>query len=62
MKRGDPDAQIIEELYWVALSRGPTQEEATFAADFVRRKTDRRKALEDVLWALLNSNELLLRH
>ena len=62
MKRGDSDAKIIDELYWVALSRGPTQEEATFATEFVRRKTDRRKALEDVLWALLNSNELLLRH
>lgn len=62
IKRGDSNAKIIEELYWVSLSRGPTQEEASFAADFVRRKPDRRKALEDVLWALLNSNELLLRH
>lgn len=62
MKRGDSNGNIIEELYWVALSRGPTQEEVTFAADFVRTKPDRRKALEDVLWALLNSNELLLRH
>ena len=62
IKQGDSDPKIIEEFYWAAISRGPTSEEATVSADFVRSKPNRRKALEDVLWALLNSNELLLRH
>lgn len=62
MTRGDSDEQIIDELYWTSLSRAPGRDESTASVEFVRKKTDRRKALEDVLWALLNSNELLLRH
>ena len=62
MRRGDSDEQIIDELYWTSLSRAPGRDESTASLEFVRNKTDRRRALEDVLWALLNSNELLLRH
>jgi hypothetical protein len=62
MKQGDSDEQIITELYWAALSRGLTPNETSVALKFVRSNPNRRKALEDVLWALLNSNELLLRY
>lgn len=62
MKRGDSNAQILDELFWTALSRGPEPSERDTALDFVNSKPDHRKALEDVLWALLNSNELLLRY
>lgn len=53
--------EIIEELYWTTLSRAPTP--AELSACVSRLKTgNRREALEDILWALVNSNEFLLRH
>jgi hypothetical protein len=62
IKRGDSDTQIFVELYWASISRSPTIEELSTAAKFVASKQDRRQALEDVCWALLNSNEFLLRY
>jgi hypothetical protein len=62
MSQGNSDQQIIDELYWTSLSRAPTNEEESIAKTFVAKKADRRQALEDVLWALMNSNEFLLRH
>jgi hypothetical protein len=58
---GRSDGQIIEELYLTALSRPPGAEERRQAAALVRRGRDRREALEDVLWGLVNAKEFLLR-
>jgi hypothetical protein len=54
--------EIVEELYWAALTRPPTAEETQRLVATVDRAGDRRAALEDVLWALLNAKEFLLRH
>ncbi len=55
--------QRIDHLYLAALSRRPTGEELTAANYLVRaRKGDTAKALQDVWWALLNSNEFILNH
>ncbi|MGH7201409.1 MAG: DUF1549 and DUF1553 domain-containing protein, partial [Planctomycetaceae bacterium] len=54
-------AEIIEELYWTALSRAPTQEELRATTDHLDTAADRRRALEDIAWALVNSNEFMLR-
>jgi hypothetical protein len=58
---GKSDAEIVQELYWAALSRVPEYEEAKGLVEHVKSSKDRRKALEDVAWALLNSKEFVLR-
>ncbi len=55
------DTSILQELYWSALSRPPSAAETAALEEYLRSKPDRRGALEDVVWALLNSNEFLLR-
>jgi hypothetical protein len=58
---GKTDGQIVEELYWSALSRPPTGPELKSMTEHVSTAMDRRKGLEDVLWALLNAKEFVLR-
>lgn len=58
---GKSDAEIVEELYLAALSRRPTKDELTKLVAFVGKATDRRAAVEDVAWGLVNSKEFLLR-
>lgn len=53
--------ELIEELYWSALTRGPTEEEQTAAIAHLDSSNDRREAIQDVAWAILNSSEFLLR-
>ena len=59
---GAADEAILDELYLAALSRYPTATEQAGALNHVRQAPDRRKAWEDVAWAVLNSKEFLLRH
>lgn len=57
-----PD-QIIEELFLSAWSRFPTEAEKKTALDYLTAAGDRkRKALEDLLWAMLNSPEFIFKH
>jgi hypothetical protein len=58
---GDSDGQVIEELYWFALSRPPSDREMVALVHHVKSAEDHRKGLEDVAWALLNSKEFVLR-
>jgi hypothetical protein len=54
-------AEQIDELYWTALARAPTAEEAQTTCDYVDKASDHRRALEDIVWSLLNAKEFLLR-
>jgi hypothetical protein len=56
------DAEIANELYLATLSRPPREPELKAINDHIQAAADRRKALEDVHWALLNSKEFLFRH
>src|SRR5262249_26595672 len=56
------DEAILDELYYSSLSRGPSDAERQVHLSYVARAEDKRKAWEDVAWALLNSKEFLLRH
>ncbi len=59
--RNDSDEQIVDDLYWSALSRAPSEDESAAALVHIRNQPNRRPGLEDVAWALLNSNDFLLR-
>ena len=57
-----PDEEIIASLYLAALARTPSAEEMTASKTHIAAQTDRRQALEDVGWAILNSKEFLFQH
>jgi hypothetical protein len=62
IKAGLSDEGIVEELYLATLSRYPREEEAARLRERLAGAADRRRALEDVLWALLNQSEFLFQH
>ncbi|HMF15614.1 MAG TPA: DUF1549 and DUF1553 domain-containing protein [Gemmataceae bacterium] len=55
------NAAIIEELFLASLCRFPSPRESAVLVKQVEESRQRREALEDVLWGLLNSKEFLLR-
>jgi hypothetical protein len=53
---------IVEELYLLTYSRFPTPDERSVAeALFDDPQSDRRGAVEDLLWALLNAPEFVFK-
>ncbi len=56
------DEVIIASLYMAALARKPATAEMTAAKKHIANSKDRRLALEDVGWAVLNSKEFLFQH
>ncbi len=58
---GRSDSEILEELYLAALCRRPSAGERKAALSLIRRGGERRAALEDVLWGVVNAKEFLLR-
>ena len=53
---------IIQELYLRCLSREPTEDELKELLAHVSESTEPLPALEDVFWALLNSQEFIFNH
>jgi hypothetical protein len=51
----------VTALYWTALTRSPTPSELKATLQLLRTANDRRGTYEDILWALVNSNEFQLR-
>jgi hypothetical protein len=62
LQAGLDDPTILAEVYLATLGREPGDTEGAGALAYLARATDRRKAWEDVAWAILNSKEFLLRH
>ena len=62
LQRQASDEAIIEELYLAALSRFPTESEQAGLKAMIRRQDSRREAVEDLLWALVNSEQFLNNH
>ncbi|MEX2121388.1 MAG: DUF1549 domain-containing protein [Pirellulales bacterium] len=54
--------QVVLELYLRCLAREPSNEELAACLVHVRTAPDRGEAFEDILWALLNRTEFVLRH
>jgi hypothetical protein len=62
MKEKKPLRAIIEELYLNAYSRPPTAEELRRTLAHVERLDNKQQALEDVLWAIVNTKEFMFNH
>jgi hypothetical protein len=56
------DREILDELFLVTLTRPPTDSESQAMLSHVTAQMDKRRAWEDVHWALINSKEFLFRH
>jgi hypothetical protein len=61
LAKGQNDVQIITALYERVLARKPTGQELAPCSRFIARVGDRKEALEDVLWTLVNSTEFLIK-
>ncbi|MGV3721484.1 MAG: DUF1553 domain-containing protein, partial [Actinomycetota bacterium] len=62
-RSGLPPAELVTQIYLTCYSRPPTASERGVAeAAFTREKVTRRAAIEDLMWAMLNSAEFLLNH
>ena len=57
-----PTPEVVQELYLAALSRTPTEEEVKKIDEYVTGAADRKLALEDTLWSILNSKEFIFNH
>lgn len=58
-----PNEKIVEELYLSVFNRFPTDTEATATKKFLDDSGEkRRKAVEDLLWAMLNTPEFIFKH
>ena len=55
-------AQIIEQLYVRCLSRAPKPEELKNLCAMVDAAKDKKQALDDVFWAIMNSREFMFNH
>ena len=54
--------QIVEQLYLLAYSRFPTQEEKELASAVIPTEGDRQEAIRDLIWALMNTAEFVFNH
>jgi hypothetical protein len=54
--------EILDELYIRCLSRKPTAKEKAKLEGILAAEPDKKKALDDMFWALLNSREFMFNH
>jgi hypothetical protein len=57
-----PPHEIIDDFYIRCLSRKPTMIERAQLEGVLANEPDKKKVLEDVFWALLNSREFMFNH
>ncbi|MGA2033467.1 MAG: DUF1549 domain-containing protein [Thermoguttaceae bacterium] len=57
------DAEVVDELFLLALARFPKEAEKKKMVEYLTtEKNGRDRAIHDILWTLLNTNEFLLNH
>ncbi|MBI3837093.1 MAG: DUF1553 domain-containing protein, partial [Planctomycetia bacterium] len=59
---GQKPAQIVETIYMACLSRRPSPEEVQKLDGLLAAEANPRNAVDDILWAVLNSREFLFNH
>jgi hypothetical protein len=62
LAEGHAPGAIVEEFYLAALGRPPDEEERAVALGHLAQAADARAALEDVVWALVNTREFCTNH
>jgi hypothetical protein len=62
LAKGRSDDEIVTALYERTLARRPRSEETEVCRRYLKRVGDRREALEDVFWSLINSTEFVTKH
>ncbi len=59
----EDDADIVRQLYLSAFSRSPSRDEMNTGLQYLgSRRFQRRKAVEDLAWSLMNSFEFIFNH
>jgi hypothetical protein len=61
LARGLPDDEIVAALYERTLARKPKARELEICRGYLKKVGDRKEALEDIFWSLLNSTEFLTK-
>lgn len=56
------DAEILDEMFLSTLSRKPAPNEKDRLITRIASSQNRREALEDILWAILNAREFVFNH
>ena len=56
------DEKLIEEIYLMFYSRFPTTDEQVSVSRYLANADNRRKAVEDIAWSLMNTVEFLFNH
>lgn len=56
------DEQLLEQLYLRLLGRAPLASEVEIGLEHLNTQTDRGKAFDDLVWALLNTREFITNH
>jgi hypothetical protein len=59
---GKGDDEIITELYLSALARPPAPKELAAARKHLSAASNRKSAVADLCWIVLNLNEFLFQH
>lgn len=62
LAEGRSTEEVVKELYLAGLSREPTPAELQTAIDHCTKSGDVAAGIEDICWALLNSEEFLFQH
>ena len=62
LEAGSQPADVVENLYIRCLTRKPTDKEQAALLAIIDQQEDKKVALEDVFWALINSREFLFNH
>jgi len=54
--------EVLDKIYLAALARPASEEEVQILGDYVASAEDRRAALEDAFWSVLNSKAFIFNH
>ena len=54
--------QLVNDIYLWALSRALRDEEQQIAVNHMEKSKDRKTAVENILWAIMNTKEFLYNH
>ncbi|HEY1051297.1 MAG TPA: DUF1549 and DUF1553 domain-containing protein [Prosthecobacter sp.] len=60
LAKSTENGAVVRDLYWALLTRAPTADEARVMEALLASAKDRRLALEDIAWSLVNAKEFLL--